>query len=137
MSAEQVKDLISRHDELGKLLGVQLREVSEGRAVAELKIGKTHLNAAGVCHGGTIFSLADIALAAASNACGQITLLTNGNIQFFHAVEAGDTLIAKAKKMSASRKLGHYCITITNSNGDQIAVFNATVYKTSKPLQEA
>jgi acyl-CoA thioesterase len=137
VSAEKIKDLICKNDELGKLLGVKLTEVSEGRAYAELTVGKQHLNAAGVCHGGSIFALADIALAAASNSYGQVALLTNGNISVFHASQEGDTLTAKAKEISASRKLGHYRVKITNSAGEQIAIYNATVYKTSKPLPDS
>jgi acyl-CoA thioesterase len=137
MSAEKIKDLIRKNDQLGKLLGVQLTEVSAGRALAEMKITNDHLNAAGVCHGGSIFALADIALAAASNSYGNVALLTNGNIGVFHATQLGDTLIAKAKEVSASRKLGHYRVKITNGAGEQIAIYNATVYKTSTPLPES
>ncbi|VGO18446.1 hotdog fold thioesterase [Pontiella sulfatireligans] len=136
MSAEHIKELIRKNDNLGKLLGVELTEVSEGRAYAELKVAKEHLNAAGVAHGGSIFALADIALAAASNSYGNVALLTNGNIQVFHATQLGDTLIAKAKEVSASRRLAHYRVKVTNTAGEQIAVYNATVYKTSTPLPE-
>ena len=137
MSAERIKSLIRENDQLGKLLGVQLIEVSEGRALAELNVEKHHLNAAGVCHGGSIFALADIALAAASNSYGQVALLTNGNIGVFHATKIGDTLTAQAKEVSASRKLGHYRVKVTNGTGKQIAIYNATVYKTSTPLPES
>jgi len=137
MSAEKIKELIRKNDQLGKLLGVKLIEVSEGRALAEMKVEKQHLNAAGVCHGGSIFALADIALAAASNSYGNVALLTNGNIGVFHATQLGDTLTAKAKEVSASRKLGHYRVKVTNSVGEQIAIYNATVYKTSTPLPES
>lgn len=137
MSAEKIKDLIRKNDQLGKLLGVQLTEVSAGRALAEMKITNDHLNAAGVCHGGSIFALADIALAAASNSYGKVALLTNGNIGVFHATQLGDTLVAKAKEVSASRRLGHYRVKITNGVGEQIAIYNATVYKTSTPLPES
>ncbi|WP_372845371.1 hotdog fold thioesterase [Pontiella sp.] len=137
MSVEKIKKLIRENDQLGNLLGVKLTEVSEGRAFAELKIEQQHLNAAGVAHGGSIFALADIALAAASNSYGNVALLTNGNIQVFHATKLGDTLFAKAKEVSASRRLAHYRIKVTNSAGDQIAVYNATVYKTSTPLPDS
>lgn len=136
MSAEKIKELIQKNDQLGKLLGIELTEVSEGRAVAELTVKKEHLNSAGICHGGSVFALADIALAAASNSYGQVALLTNGNIQVFHATQPGDTLTAKAKEVSASRKLAHYRIKVTNSAGAQVAVYNATVYRTSSALPD-
>lgn len=137
MSVEKIKELIRNNDQLGRLLGVKLIDVSEGRATAEMKITQNHLNAAGVCHGGSVFALADIALAAASNSYGQVALLTNGNIGVFHASQEGDTLFAKCKEISASRKLAHYRVKVTNGAGEQIAIYNATVYKTSTPLPES
>lgn len=137
MSVEKIKRLIQENDNLGKLLGVELTEVSEGRAYAELKVRKEHLNAAGVAHGASIFAVADIALAAAANSYGNVSLLTNGNIQVFHATQEGDTLYAKAKEIASSRKLAHYRIKITNNSGEQVAVYNATVYKTSTALPDS
>ena len=137
MSVEKIKQLITENDQLGRMLGVRLTEVSEGRACAELPVRREHLNAAGVAHGGAIFAVADIALAAAANSYGNVTLLTNGNIQVFHATQEGDTLYAKAKEIAASRRLAHYRIKITNGAGEQVAVYNATVYKTSAPLPDS
>lgn len=134
MDAERIKKLIRKKDNLSNLLGIELVEVTEDGACAELKIREPHLNAAGVVHGGAIFTLADIALAAASNAHGEVALLTNGNIQVFHATRLGDTLTAKAEPVSSSRKLGHYRVAVFNNAGEPVAVYNATVYKTGTPL---
>ena len=131
---EKVKKLIQENDRLGNLLGVEILEVSEGSATARMKITDDHLNAANVAHGGTVFSLADIALAAASNSYGNIALLTNGSITFFGATKVGDTLIACAEELGGSRRLGHYRVTVSNSDEEAIAVFNASVYRTGKPL---
>jgi acyl-CoA thioesterase len=131
---EQVKKMIQQNDRFGKLLGVEILEVSEGRAVTSLKVSEEHLNAADVAHGGAVFSLADIALAVASNSYGNVALLTNATITFFKATQAGDTLIATAEEIGGSRKLGHYRVEIKNSADDSIAVYTATVYRTGKPL---
>lgn len=137
MSAERIKQIIREHDHMGQLVGVELAEVSVGHAIAHLKVEQKHLNGAGVCHGAAIFALADIAMAAASNSFGQVALLTNGTIQVFHATQVGDTLRATAQQVSASRKLAHFRIEIVNGAGEPVAVYNATVYKTSTPLPEA
>lgn len=134
MSVEIIKKLIQKNDRLGKLLGVELTEVREGYGVARLKIGAEHLNAANVAHGGAVFTVADIALAAASNSYGNVSLLTNGNLTVFHGTKEGDTLIACAEEVSKSRKLAHYRVTVSNDAEEQIAVFTATVYRTSTPL---
>ena len=131
---EKVKKLIQQNDRFGKLLGVEILEVGEGSAVTQLKVADEHLNAASVAHGGAVFTLADIALAAASNSYGNIALLTNGSITFFGATKVGETLTARAEEIGGSRKLGHYRVAISNSDGESIAVYTATVYRTGKPL---
>ena len=136
MSVDTIKELIQKNDRLGRLLGVELVEVREGYAEARLKIGPQHLNAANVAHGGAVFSLADIALAGASNSYGTVSLLTNGNLTVFHGTKEGDTLTARAEEISKSRKLAHYRVVVSNGEGEQIAVFTATVYQTGKPLPQ-
>ena len=136
MSVETIRKLIRKNDRLGRLLGVELVEVREGYAEARLVIGAQHLNAANVTHGGAVFTVADIALAAAANSYGNVTLLTNGNITVFHGTREGDTLTARAEEISKSRKLAHYRVTVFNGGSDQIAVFTATVYRTGAPLTE-
>lgn len=131
---EKVKKMIQQDDRFGKLLGVEILEVGEGSAVTQLKVTGNHLNAASVAHGGAVFTLADIALAAASNSYGNIALLTNGSITFFGATNVGDTLTARAEEVGGSRRLGHYRVEISSSAGESIAVYTATVYRTKKPL---
>lgn len=134
MSVETIKELIRKNDRLGKLMGIELVEVREGYAETRLEIGSQHLNAANVAHGGAVFTVADIALAAACNSYGNVSLLTNGNITVFHGTKEGDTLVACAEEISKSRKLGHYRVTVNNGEGEDIAVFTASVYRTSAPL---
>lgn len=136
MSVETIKELILKNDRLGKLLGVELIEVREGYAETRLEIGPQHLNAANVAHGGAVFTVADIALAAASNSYGNVSLLTNGNITVFHGTQEGDTLVACAVEISKSRKLAHYRVVVSNEEDEEIAVFTATVYRTSTPLTD-
>ncbi len=131
---EKVKKLIQQNDRFGKLLGVEILEVGKGTATTSLTVTDDHLNAADVAHGGAVFSLADIALAVASNSYGSIALLTNGSITFFGATMVGDTLTARAEEIGGSRKLGHYRVEISNSAGEPVAVYTATVYRTGKPL---
>ena len=50
-------------DRFASGIGAQLVEVREGYARAELTVEDRHLNAAGVCQGGVIYTLADLAFA--------------------------------------------------------------------------
>ena len=65
--------------------GVELLEVGNGYAKARMEIKPEHLNGGGVCQGGAIFTLADLAFAAASNSHARLTLSINSTINFSKA----------------------------------------------------
>ena len=54
-------------DKFALLAGVELLETGNGYAKARMLIKPEHLNGGGVCQGGAIFTLADLAFAAATN----------------------------------------------------------------------
>ena len=109
--------------------GIELIDIREGYGKARLVVGPQHLNAGNTTQGGAIFTLADLALAAASNSHGTLALSTTSNITFLRGSGPGDTLFAEAKERYAGRKTGHYQVDVTNQNDDLIATFEATVYR--------
>ena len=50
-----------------ELVGIELSEAEEGRAVVSMRPGDRHLNPAGTVHGGAISTLVDVAMAEALN----------------------------------------------------------------------
>ena len=102
--------------------GIELLEVSPGYAKARMDIGEKHLNALKTVQGGALFTLADLAFAAASNAYGTATVAINVNISFVKAATKG-TLIAEAKETSISPKIATYNVNITDDDGDIVAIF--------------
>jgi acyl-CoA thioesterase len=85
-------------------VGIELLEVSPGYAKAKLEIKERHLNALKTVQGGALFTLADLAFAAAMNAHGNAAVVINANMSFLKAVTEG-TLIAEAKETSISPKI--------------------------------
>ena len=132
---EKIKLFFKEKKDFSKNIGIELIEVYLGYAKAKLKITEFHLNQAGVAHGGVIFTLADFAFAVASNSFGKVSLAINATISFIHAGKLGDELIAEAKLVDESNRLGTYEIVITNKN-KKIALFTGTVYKTKKDVLE-
>ncbi|WP_292464189.1 PaaI family thioesterase [Methanolobus sp.] len=114
--------------------GMHLTEVSAGYAKAEMKIEKRHLNVLGSVHGGTIFTLADMAFAAASNSHGTAAVAINADISFVKAVGEG-YLFAEAKETSINPKIATYNVDVTNENGDTIAIFTGMAYRKKDPLR--
>jgi acyl-CoA thioesterase len=108
--------------------GIELLEVSPGYAKAKLEVEEKHLNALRTVQGGALFTLADLAFAAASNAHGNATVSLNANISFVKAATKG-TLIAEAKETSISPKIATYTVNITDDKGDLIAIFQGMGYR--------
>jgi len=129
-----IDDFIKR-DALAKHLGIRITEVSAGMARAEMEIREIHLNSAGTVHGGAIFSLADAAFAAASNAHGTLAVAVNAGISYFRALKSG-TLFATAEEVSFNPKLATYVIEVTNEAGDRIALFQGMVYRKRESISE-
>jgi len=124
---ENVKKLLS-NDRFAEHCGVELLEISQGRAKAKLDIGPHHLNGVDIVHGGAIFALADLVFAAASNSHGTVAVAINASISYLKAARKG-TLFAEAKEVSLNPKLATYTIDVTDDSGDRIAVFQGTVYR--------
>lgn len=118
-----------KNDRFAAQAGIELIETGKGYGKAQLVIGPQHLNAANTTQGGAIFTLADLALAAAANSHGALALSLTSNITFLRSSGPGDTLTAEARERYIGRTTGHYQIDITNQLGKLIATFEASVYR--------
>lgn len=108
---------------------IKLIEMRKGYGKACLTITEKHLNAGGRTQGGAIFTLADLALAAAANSHGTLSLSLSSNITFLRSSGIGDTLYAEAHERYIGQTTGHYQIDITNQHGKLIATFESSVYR--------
>ena len=113
-------------------VGIELLEISPGYAKAKLEVEEKHLNALKTVQGGVLFTLADIAFAAAINAHGSSAVLINANMSFVKAATKG-TLIAEAKETSISPKITTYNVDVTDDNGDIIAIYQGMGYRKKTP----
>jgi len=116
------------NDAWARETGIELVEVSAGRATVRMKILDRHKNSHGTVHGGVIFTLADIAGALASNSHGTPAVGINAHISYVKAATAG-TLYAVAEESSKNPKIATYTSTVTDDAGEKIAIFQAMVYR--------
>ncbi len=121
------QDLFARH------AGIVLTEIKEGFARAQMRIQPEHLNSLGGVHGGAIFTLADLAFAAAANSHGHMAVAINVNISYLKAVRQG-ILYAEAQEISRNPKLASCTVNVRDEAGDLVAVFQGMSYAKKEPM---
>jgi acyl-CoA thioesterase len=100
-------------DPFARLLDLEVLEVADDHARVALTAGPQHRNFLGLVHGGVVFSLADAALAAASNSQGGTAVATVVTIHLLRASHPGDRLLAEAVQEHRGGRLGLYRIAVT------------------------
>ena len=115
------------NDKYAKNLGIELVKIETEFARCELEINDNHKNGLGSLHGAVIFALADIAFAAACNTV-DASIGMQADIKYLNK-PAGNRLIAEAKLVSASNKIGHYQVNVTDSEGNHVAQFSSIAYR--------
>ena len=124
---KKIKEFFKK-DKFAEYAGIELLEVKEGWAKSKMEITENHLNGIGTVHGGAIFTLADFTFAVAANSYKTVTVAINANISFMKSASSG-TLFAEAEEISTNPKIGTYTITITDDNGELIAIFQGMAYR--------
>ena len=127
MEIETIKKFF-KGDRLAEYLGIELVEVSMGKAVARMEVKEEHLNGINTVHGGAIFTLADFAFAVAANSHGRVTVAINVSISFMKAATSG-TLTAIANEISLNPKIATYTVNICNEDDELIAIFQGLAYR--------
>ena len=127
-----IKEFIA-NDRFAEWLGIELLEASQGSAKAQLEIKDEHLNGVGIAQGGAIFSLADLAFAAAANSRGNIALAINASISFLQPATKG-MLYAEAIEISMNHKIASYTVNVRNSNKELIACYQGMAYRKKEKI---
>ena len=90
------------NDDVAHELGIEIISSEPGRAEVSVTVTAAMTNGLDVCHGGIIFTVADTAMAHASNAAGGRTLSTTASIEWLRAVAIGERMVA-ARSVTATR----------------------------------
>ncbi len=134
MEAKDIINTMMANDFFSQWLGITILEQSEGSCKLSLTVKKDMLNGFGIAHGGITYSLADSALAFASNSKGRKSVSIETSISHIISLKENDEIIAQAFCETETEKLGHYKINVflKNDSSKIVALFKGIVYKTSK-----
>ncbi len=122
------------NDNFSKWLGIEILAIEEGYVKLKMQIKAEMLNGFDIVHGGIFFSFADSALAFAANTRNRLSVALDAHIQFPASAREGDILFAEAEEMHVGNKTAMYSIRISKEDGTICAIFNGTVYRTSREV---
>ena len=130
-----LQERLNNDDKFAKSIGAQLIEVREGYACAELIVEDRHLNGAGVCQGGVIYTLADLAFAAVANSHGILSLGISNTITFIKSAQLGERIIAECIEQVNHHRLPYCDIKISNEQGEILAMMTGLAYRMKKDFE--
>ena len=122
-TAERTAALMLERDRASRMLGIGVDRIARGEAVLFMTVRDDMINGHGTCHGGFIFTLADSALAFASNSYDQLSVAAACDISFLKAAHPGDRLTAAAREVYREGRNGIYDVEVRNQSGEVIAQF--------------
>ena len=128
--AKEIVDHMMQNDAFSRWLGIEVVELREGFCKLKMTLRKEMTNGFSIAHGGITYSLADSALAFASNSNGIKSVSIETQISHLSKVLVGDVLMAEAKLIKETKTLGWYEVAILNQENKLVAHFKGTVCKT-------
>lgn len=134
-TAEIVRQHIADHDRFAQHLGIVIEILQDGYARASMPLDDRHKNGVGIAHGGALFAVADLALAAAANAGGRLNLTVNSTLSFLAAGKEAP-IVAEARRISNSSRLATYDLTVHDGRGTLVACGQATTYAKDQTLTD-
>jgi acyl-CoA thioesterase len=136
-TAEKIVDLMFTNDPFSQWLGIERLRVAPGICDLRMTVRSEMLNGFAIAHGGISYSLADTALAFASNAHGLKCYSVETSISHVKMVAQEDVLTTVVEEKSLSNRIGVYHITVFNQNNEAVAFFKGTVHRSEKSWEIA
>jgi acyl-CoA thioesterase len=121
-------------DRSSQALGIVIAEVTAGGAVATMTVRDDMVNGLGVCHGGYLFTLADTAMAYASNSRDDVAFAVAAQVDFLRPARAGDRLTARATERDRAGRTALTDVEVATGDGTVVAVFRGRTRTTGQPV---
>ena len=125
-----VRKVIDAKPPIAKLIGFEVVEIGDGRAIGSLQAGPQHANPMGTLHGGVLCDIADAAMgmAFASTLAPDESFTTIAlSINFFRPVWEA-RLKAEARVINRGKSVGYLECDVTDQDGKHIARANSTCF---------
>lgn len=122
MTIEQILKMRQEASGLNKLMHMRVITLDkDGGATVELDLTDELLNPLGMAHGGTIFSLCDIAAGTAAASHGPVAVTLDSNIHYYRPGRLGKTLTAYATERKRGRSTAVYLVDVYDDEEKHVA----------------
>ena len=128
-----LQEFLNEGDKFALTSGIQITELRSGYCRAEMTVEERHLNGGGVCQGGALFTLGDLAVAGCANAYGKLCLSISSQIHFVRSAKLGEHLKAECTEQH-NGKIPLVETRITNDEGTLIALMTSECFQKDTPL---
>ena len=126
-NATFIIDTMMEKDYFSQWLGIERMEEREGFCKLKMTIRKEMCNGFEIAHGGISYSIADSALAFASNSRGRQAVSFESSITHIKPLKTGDTILAIAEEKNIGNRIGVYEVRVEKENGELVALFKGLV----------
>jgi acyl-CoA thioesterase len=130
--AQRIVQQMMSKDLFSQWMGIEVVRVEPGICELKMAVKSDMLNGFSIAHGGLAYSLADSALAFASNAHGLKCYSIETSISHVKPVVEGDVLITQVEEKNLTKRTGLYYITVLNQNNEAVAYFKGSVHRSEK-----
>ena len=132
MSGESTEDAQALAERVGENMmgkspvlhhwGIELVSIEPGAATMRMAIRDDMANLHRQCHGGVLFTMADACFGFSSNSYNARGVAASCDIRFLMPAEIGDVITATTTEIWRRGRSGLYDVTLTNQDGDKVAV---------------
>ena len=130
-SPKKIVDIMMSSDAFSNWLGIEVLEISLGYCKLRCTVEDEMLNGFKIAHGGITYSLADSALAFASNSRGNQCFSIETSISHLAKVSSRDQLTVICTELHRGKTIGIYEVFIENQDVKTVAHFKGTVLVTA------
>lgn len=129
---QEIVELMLNSDAFSQWMRLEIQSLGLGHCTLSCIVTPEMLNGFHILHGGISYSLADSALAFASNSYGNQCVSIETSISHTKPARLGDVLYATCKELHRGKSIGIYEVSVRNQAQTLIALFKGTVHISEK-----
>lgn len=129
---QEIVELMLNSDAFSQWMQLEIQSLGLGHCTLSCTVTPEMLNGFHILHGGISYSLADSALAFASNSYGNQCVSIETSISHTKPARLGDELFAECTELHRGKSIGIYEVKVRNQAQILIALFKGTVHISEK-----